>query len=133
MRSWLSIQLPTAYATESANAWQTRHPALGARIAAASAWLTGRGQLNQVLLAEGDSTGVLLRHVQAGIGEEVRGATVVPVRALLALAEGGFAVEKVIDGEQTRLIGVELGAFDDGMVEIVSGAIAPGDDVVVPQ
>lgn len=51
----------------------------------------------------------------------------VPVAALLALAEGGYAVEAG-DG---RLVSVETGLFADGWVE-VSGDIAEGMDVVVP-
>lgn len=67
------------------------------------------------------------------IGEEVRGATVVPTRALVALAEGGFGVEIVDAGGVATLIGIEIGAFDDGIVEVVAGEIAAGDLVVVPQ
>jgi hypothetical protein len=59
------------------------------------------------------------------------GVLAVPVRALLALAEGGYALE-VVDGATTRLVGVETGAFADGYVE-VTGDIADGDDVVVPE
>lgn len=59
------------------------------------------------------------------------GVLTVPVDALLALAEGGYAVE-LVDGATTRLVGVELGAFADGYVEI-SGDVAEGDDVVVPR
>ena len=64
----------------------------------------------------------------------VPGATAVPATALLALAEGGYAVE-VPDASApggTRLVGVEVGAFDeDGWVQI-TGDVAPGDQVVVP-
>ncbi len=67
------------------------------------------------------------------VGERIEGATVVPTRSLLTLAEGGFAVEKVEDDGSTTLVGVELGTFDDGMVEVVAGDISPDDSVVVPQ
>jgi peptidoglycan hydrolase-like protein with peptidoglycan-binding domain len=53
----------------------------------------------------------------------------VPVRALLALAEGGYAVEIAHAGGHS-LVGVELGAFADGWVE-VTGQVREGDDVVV--
>lgn len=59
-------------------------------------------------------------------------ATVVPTRALVSLAEGGFAIEVRDASGSTRLIAVELGAFDDGVVEVVAGDVAPGDTVVVP-
>lgn len=56
------------------------------------------------------------------------GATVIPVRALVALADGGHAVER----EDGGLVGVELGAFDEGWVEITNGALEPGDSIVAP-
>jgi peptidoglycan hydrolase-like protein with peptidoglycan-binding domain len=60
----------------------------------------------------------------------------VPVSALLALAEGGYAVEKVgpsSGGSGTRtLVGVETGIYADGLVEITSAELAEGDTVVVP-
>jgi hypothetical protein len=52
----------------------------------------------------------------------------VPVDALLALAEGGYAVDRGGDG---GLVRVETGAFADGWVE-VTGDLAEGDEVVVP-
>jgi hypothetical protein len=58
-------------------------------------------------------------------------ALAVPVESLLALAEGGYALERS-DG---ALLGVEVGAFADGYVEVVpvDGAdLAEGDEVVVP-
>jgi peptidoglycan hydrolase-like protein with peptidoglycan-binding domain len=55
----------------------------------------------------------------------------VPVDALLALREGGYALEMVEDDGSTYLIAVEVGLFDDSGVE-VSGALEAGDTVVVP-
>jgi multidrug efflux pump subunit AcrA (membrane-fusion protein) len=55
----------------------------------------------------------------------------VPVTALLALAEGGYAVEVVDADGSTRLVGVEPGFFAEGLVE-VTGDVAEGDLVVVP-
>ncbi len=66
-------------------------------------------------------------------GESILDAMVVPTRALVTLSEGGFAVEKVLDDATTVLVAVETGAFDDGVVEVTSSQLAPGDDVVVPQ
>jgi peptidoglycan hydrolase-like protein with peptidoglycan-binding domain len=53
----------------------------------------------------------------------------VPVRALLALAEGGYAVERVT-ATGTELVPVELGDYADGYVQ-VTGSVADGDTVVV--
>jgi peptidoglycan hydrolase-like protein with peptidoglycan-binding domain len=64
--------------------------------------------------------------------ETVNDALVVPVNALVALAGGGYAVEVVTAGVHT-LVGVGVGVFDDasGMVQ-VTGALHPGQRVVVP-
>lgn len=54
---------------------------------------------------------------------------IVPVTALLALADGGYAVEVVEDGG-TRMVEVETEGFADASVA-VSGDLAVGDRVVV--
>ena len=59
------------------------------------------------------------------------GVLAVPVDALLALAEGGYAVERGGRRRHRELVAVEIGAFADGWVE-VTGDLAEGDDVVVP-
>jgi multidrug efflux pump subunit AcrA (membrane-fusion protein) len=58
----------------------------------------------------------------------------VPVNALLALLEGGYAVEVVAADGTTSLVGVETGLFQDGWVEIEvpAGGLSEGDQVVVP-
>lgn len=55
----------------------------------------------------------------------------VPVTSLLALVEGGYAVEVVDPGGGSHLVAVEPGFFADDLVE-VSGEVGPGDRVVVP-
>ena len=55
----------------------------------------------------------------------------VPVTALLALAEGGYAVE-VGEEAGTRLVPVNVGSYADGYAEIEGEGIAAGDRVVVP-
>ncbi len=62
---------------------------------------------------------------------KAEGALTVPVDALLAVAEGGYAVERVRSGH-TQLVGVEPGAFADGYVQ-VTGDLTEGDEVVVPR
>jgi peptidoglycan hydrolase-like protein with peptidoglycan-binding domain len=55
----------------------------------------------------------------------------VPVDALLALREGGYALEMLAEDGSTYLTLAEVGLFDDAGVE-VSGAFGAGDTVVVP-
>jgi len=70
--------------------------------------------------------------VDASITTEVRkGVLAVPVQALLALAEGGYAVEVERDGRR-ELVGVTLGLFADGQVEVDGDGLRSGDRVVVP-
>jgi peptidoglycan hydrolase-like protein with peptidoglycan-binding domain len=64
--------------------------------------------------------------------ETAKNALVVPVTALLALAEGGFAVEVVGAGGTTRLVRVEPGLYVDGAVQISGKGIKKGMRVVVP-
>jgi len=64
--------------------------------------------------------------VKVGItSTAAQGVLAVPVEALLALSEGGYALERP-DGS---LVGVQLGAFADGWVQ-VTGDIHEGDEVV---
>jgi len=56
---------------------------------------------------------------------------VVPINAIVALLEGGYAVERVDEDGNRGYVRVELGVFDDGDVEI-EGDIAEGDTVTVP-
>lgn len=55
----------------------------------------------------------------------------VPVQALVALLEGGYAVE-VVNGATTAYVGVQLGLFANGWVEISGDGIDAGQSVVVP-
>src|SRR5262245_34758267 len=57
----------------------------------------------------------------------------VPVSALLALAEGGYAVEVVDPDGSTRLVAVRPGMYADDMVEIEGKGIKKGMRVVVPE
>ena len=55
----------------------------------------------------------------------------VPVKSLVALVEGGFAIERVRAGGDRTLIAVTPGVFASGWVE-VTGDVQVGDQVVVP-
>lgn len=57
----------------------------------------------------------------------------VPVAALLAQSSGNYAVEVIGPGGTRRLVPVTVGIFDDnsGLVQ-VTGALAPGQHIVVP-
>ena len=70
-------------------------------------------------------------------GDSAPDALVVPVSALVALAEGGYAVEVVVgtlpDGSlATQYVAVEPGLFADGFVAVTSPTLQEGDQVVVP-
>jgi hypothetical protein len=73
--------------------------------------------------------------VQVGITTAtVSKALVVPVTALLAQSNGGYAVEVVGDGQTHHLVSVSLGLFDDadGLVQVTGSLLAAGQRVVVP-
>lgn len=62
-------------------------------------------------------------------GPSRKGVLVVPVAALLALREGGYAVQ-VVTGTTTALIGVKTGMFADGNVEVTGAGLQAGQKVV---
>jgi multidrug efflux system membrane fusion protein len=64
--------------------------------------------------------------------ETAKGVLAVPVAALLALAEGGYAVEVVDPSSTTRLVAVETGLFAGTFVEVRSPDLQAGAKVVVP-
>ena len=81
---------------------------------------------------------MLFRSDQAPVTVNITTATannvmVVQVGALLARAQGGYAVEVVGPGNARRSVPVTPGIFDDadGLVQ-VTGALTPGERVVVP-
>ncbi|MFV2062685.1 MAG: peptidoglycan-binding protein [Chloroflexota bacterium] len=86
-----------------------------------------------VELAENAATGELDgADVTISVVRQTRpDALSVPVDALLALREGGYAVEIAAEDGSTYLIAVEVGLFDDIGVE-VRGDLSAGDTVVVP-
>jgi multidrug efflux pump subunit AcrA (membrane-fusion protein) len=58
------------------------------------------------------------------------GVLAVPVNALVALLEGGYAVELIDDDGSHRYVKVDPGLFQDGMVEVTAEGLEPGDTVV---
>jgi peptidoglycan hydrolase-like protein with peptidoglycan-binding domain len=54
----------------------------------------------------------------------------VPVGSLLALVEGGYAVEVDRGNGQTALVAVDPGMYADGYVEVSAEGLQPGDRVV---
>ena len=66
------------------------------------------------------------------VSDSVEDVMAVPVSALVALAEGGYAVEVDAGNGTTRLVAVDPGFFADGLVEVTSDALTVGDRVVVP-
>ena len=96
---------------------------------------------------DGDSESILQVEVTLDetVSEEFVGAAVevvvavdertdvllVPVNALLALAEGGYGLEVVADDGTTSIVPVETGLFAEGTVEVRSADIAEGTVVGV--
>jgi hypothetical protein len=77
---------------------------------------------------------------QAPVNVSITNATVsnvltVPVDALLALANGGYAVEVVETSGAHELVQVTLGLFDDaaGRVQVSGSGLEVGQKVVVPR
>lgn len=66
------------------------------------------------------------------ISDSVSNVMAIPVSALVALAEGGYAVEVDAGGGTTQLVAVDPGFYADGLVEVASDGLAVGDLVVVP-
>ncbi len=66
------------------------------------------------------------------VADSVINVVAVPVSALVALAEGGYAVEVVQGDGSTTLVRVEPGFYAGGLVEIESGSVEPGVSVIVP-
>lgn len=66
--------------------------------------------------------------------QSVSSALAVPTTALLALQEGGYAVEVVDADGAHHLVAVTTGLFDDqsGYVQVSGSGLAVGDRVVVP-
>jgi peptidoglycan hydrolase-like protein with peptidoglycan-binding domain len=65
--------------------------------------------------------------------ETARDVLAVPVTALLALSEGGYAVEVVDQGGGHRLVGVQLGLFAKGLVQVSGADLREGMKVVTAQ
>ncbi|WP_231332324.1 peptidoglycan-binding protein [Actinomadura graeca] len=65
------------------------------------------------------------------ISERHRGVLAVPIAALLAQGDGGYAVQVVRDGV-VRTVAVETGVFTEGKVEVSGAGLAEGMKVGVP-
>jgi peptidoglycan hydrolase-like protein with peptidoglycan-binding domain len=90
----------------------------------------GTTQARSTIEPNGDvpgETGQVTIAVDATLASDVM---IVPVGALLALAEGGYAVELVDGSGSSHLVGVDIGEILDGKAE-VSGALQVGDTVLV--
>ncbi|GAA4516411.1 peptidoglycan-binding protein [Actinoallomurus oryzae] len=108
-----------------------------ARVSTPSAQDTGAGddgasaRTATVTVAHQAAMATVEGTVQIKVTNEVRrGVLAVPVTALLALAEGGYAVQ-VVGGGRTALVGVRTGLFAGGMVEVAGTGLAEGLRVVV--
>jgi len=65
--------------------------------------------------------------------DSVEDVMAIPVSALVALLEGGYAVEVDAGNDTTQYIAVEVGFFSsNNLIEITSGELQPGDQVILP-
>jgi hypothetical protein len=80
---------------------------------------------DQAAVGEQDAGSVDVRFVTGSR----QGVLAVPVGALVALAEGGYAVE-VVEGTNRRLVAVHAGLFADGKVEVSGPDLREGMRVV---
>jgi HlyD family secretion protein/Putative peptidoglycan binding domain len=87
--------------------------------------------LDDPAVADGFDSGTVDVSVERSRTED---ATAVPVTALLALSEGGYAVQVADDTqpEGYRLVPVEVGTIADDWAEVSGDGIDAGADVVVP-
>jgi peptidoglycan hydrolase-like protein with peptidoglycan-binding domain len=77
------------------------------------------------------AAGIGLRAVKVALAaSEAKDALVVPVTALLATVDDGYAVDVLRDGETVR-IPVELGLIADTRAQVLSDELVEGDTVVV--
>ena len=78
--------------------------------------------------------GIGLRAVKVVFAaSEVKDALVVPVTALVATTDGGYAVDVLRKKGKVERVAVEVGLIADTRVQIVGGDLAEGDAVVVAQ
>src|SRR5947209_888416 len=77
-----------------------------------------------------DQAPVRVQITTAGVPD----ALIVPVDSLLAQTGGGYAVETVDGRGAHHLVPVTVGLFDDadGLVQVTSPGLPPGDRIVVP-
>jgi multidrug efflux system membrane fusion protein len=66
------------------------------------------------------------------VAQQKENVLVVPVGALLALAEGGYGLQ-ILDGDATRIVAVTTGLFADGKVEVSGPDLRPGLTVGMAQ
>jgi hypothetical protein len=83
---------------------------------------------DQSRLGSLQSTPVDVRYV----AEERKDVLTVPVPALLAPQEGGYAVE-IVEASGTRVVAVQTGLFADGRVEVRGRGIGVGTTVRMPR
>jgi peptidoglycan hydrolase-like protein with peptidoglycan-binding domain len=78
--------------------------------------------------------GIGLRAVKVVFAtSEVKDALVVPVTALVATTDGGYAVDVLRKGGKVERVSVEVGLIADTRVQVTGGDLTAGDAVVVAQ
>jgi peptidoglycan hydrolase-like protein with peptidoglycan-binding domain len=65
------------------------------------------------------------------VASQAKNVLTVPVKALLALSEGGYGLQ-VVEGDSTKVLTVKTGLFADGEVEVSGNGLTEGMKVGVP-
>ncbi len=111
----------------------------GSVVSAGSPVTDGQGTTTVPVSIESTSVGSLAADTPVEVRmrhELARDVLTVPVEALLALAEGGYAVEVSDRPGSTHLVGVRVGRFADGRVAVdpsgAGGTLGAGSRVVIP-
>lgn len=90
------------------------------------------GSATIIAVPEEDDVAVDARVELSTIGEERQDVLTVPISAIVAEAGGVYAVE-VLRDDRIVDVPVELGLLAEGRIEITSGELSEGDEVVVPE
>lgn len=111
-------------------------PSLRGSVAAVSTSTTGGSTTVTVTITLSGSPSLPAGNIPAEatvVTRTLHGVLAVPVQALVALVNGGYALEERTRSGRDRLIGVQVGASGNGdLVQVTGNGVRPGLRVLVP-